>query len=172
MTRAADPIEYEPFGQRGLRQMARPLFVGLCAVGVAISAAMILRSRGHYDVLWKQENYRRVEIASAIGRLMVTTRTHYRNPQNSGWVYESAEISGLDDGWRPSIWKTVGVEWGEESYTTYSGRVITMWRLRVQWRTLLIVYLVPVLIDALAKRVTQQRERRRLAEGYVSPAVG
>lgn len=168
MTSAADPIEYEPFGQRGARELARPIFIAICSIGVAICMAMIVRSHSYYDVLWKQENFKRVEVASAIGRLMVVTRTSYRNPQNSGWVYESAEVGNLEDGWRPSVWKTIGVEWGEESFTTYSGRVITQWRLRLQWRTLLVVYLVPVLIDAFARRLSRQRERRRLASAALT----
>ena len=164
MTATSQSIEYEPFGQRGVRELARPLFVGFCSICVAICMAMIVRSNSYYDVLWKQESSKRVEVASAIGRLMVTTRTSFRNPQNTGWTYESAEIGNLGDGWAPSIWKTLGIDWGEESFTTFTGRVITQWRLRIQWRTLLVLYLAPVLLDAYAKRRSRKRERLRFAE--------
>lgn len=156
----ADLTEFEPFGQRGVRGLARPAFVTLCAIGVAICMAMLVRSQSYYDVLWKSENNKRVDVASAIGRLMVTTRTSYRNPQSGVWTYESVEIANMDDGWQPSIWKTIGLDWGTEQFTSFSGRQITQWRLRLKWRTLLILYLTPVLIDALIKWRSRQRTAR------------
>lgn len=171
MPPAHDPIEHEPFGQHGVRQMVRPLFIGCCALGVAVSMAMVIRSYSYFDLLWKQENFKRTEISSAIGRLTVTSRTSFRNPQNAGWVYESAEVGHLDDGWQPSIWKTFGVDWGEETRTTFTGRVITVHWFRLQWRTLLVLYLTPVLLDALAKRVAARRARRHHEAEELTPAA-
>jgi hypothetical protein len=162
--------EFEPFGQRGVRDLIRPTFVLLCGIAVAISAAMYVRSQMYFDLLWRVNDGHSLQIASAIGRMIVTRRAVERRfSQDETWTYESAEITSMEDGWAPSIYKTIGIQWGEEQGSGWGGRTYTYWRLRIQWRTILIVAGVPLIVDAaLRRRATRRAEAQRLAEERAS----
>lgn len=162
---AHDP---EPFGQRGIRGMVRPLFVTLCALGVAISLAMLVRSHKFYDRVWQAENYRRTDITSAMGQIVYTRRQTLRPaPAGTGWQYESAEFRSDNDGWPESFRKTIGIQWGDEPFTRRDGQVFQAWRLRIRWRTMLALYAAPLLIDALLKR----RRNRHHDELPIAPVA-
>jgi hypothetical protein len=150
--------EFEPFGQRGIRGMVRPLFIGFCAMGVAISLAMLVRSHKYYDRVSQSRDYRRTDLTSAMGQIVYTNRRTLRPaPGGTGWQYESAEFTSDNDGWPESWKKVIGVQWGDESFTRADGRVFQAWRLRIRWRTLLAIYAIPVLLDAFSK---YRRNRR------------
>ena len=163
-------IEYEPFGQRGIRELVRPTLTILCAVGIAVAIALQIRSQQTYDVLWKTYDTHRLEVGSAMGRLMLTARPLRRPAAPDTWSYESYEIRDMSDGWVPSIWKSIGIDWGQEQQPIgWSGRVATYWRMRVKWTSLAVVFATPLAIEALRSRRT--RVKRPAANGPKITAV-
>lgn len=156
----------DAFGQRGVRALARPVIVGCCAVSLAISAAMWSRSQHNWDVLWRAADDRSIEIGSILGRLMITTRglNPASAPQGSAWTYESQEFSAMPDGWSPSIWKTIGIDWGYERSPGRRGVPIEYWRFRLAWRTACLVSIAPIVVDAVLRRRGRHRRARAAAD--------
>ena len=165
MTTPAYEEQSEPFGQHGVRRLLRPVIVGTCAIALAVSAAMWSRSQHNYDSLWRVTDDRGIEISSVLGRLVITIRGLGRTgtSQASPWTYESQEFTTMPDGWPPSIWRTIGIDWGYEQMFVNPRRGTTAyWRFRLAWRTACIASALPLAIDAILRR----RARRRGAAGF------
>lgn len=162
MSLGYEPYDPEPFGQRGARHMFRPVLIGICGVLVAIAAAMHVRSQRYYDGLWRVADGRLIQVGSAMGRLVVSTRSTNRPAPlgGEGWNYETSEIGDIADGWEPGLLKTLGVQWGQETFSGWNGRQFTLWRLRLRWRSVLFVGMTPLIADALLKRRARKRAER------------
>lgn len=158
-------IDHEPFGQRGVSSYLWPVFVILCAVGLCTCVIMNQRSWTNWDSITNTSATRQVRVASVIGRIVVDI-----NPVGLGldataseWRFDSDLFDTVEDGWQASWRKVLGVEWGMESARRFGGQPYTYWRLRIRWRTLAILYLVPVLIE-LVRRFRARRARQRAGE--------
>ena len=105
-------------------------------------------------------------VASVIGRLVVDIIPIQANPDmpSSSWDFDSRLFESIQDGWSESWKKTIGAEWGYETARRFNQQPLTYWRLRIRWRTLAILYSIPVLIE-LGKRL-----RKRFRGEHSRPA--
>lgn len=148
----------EPFGQRGVLPLLWPTLVVLCTIGLCTSLLMLQRSKVIYDMVSNTTSTRQTVVASLTGRLVVTVLPggNGSDAPASEWSFDSRVFDSIQDGWRESWQKTIGIEWGDEALRQYNKAPIICWRLRIRWRTLAILYAIPVVIEV------SRRARRRL----------
>lgn len=149
----------EPFGQRGIRQFVRPLVIVCSVFGLFLSTFMLLRSQNLHESFYQVAEGRRIELTSAIDQIFITlSPARSGEPQSTVWVYNSFPAASARDGWADSWLKFVGVEWGDEPDTRFRNQNLTCWRFRVRWRTLVLIFLLPLVWE-----VIRLKRRRRVA---------
>lgn len=153
----------EPFGQRGVLPYVWPVFVVLCAVGLCTCLLMNHRSWSNWDIISNASANRQMTFASVIGRIVIDVYPTGRGGDMTGsiWSFDTDLFDNIQDGWQPSWKKTLGVEWGEETVRRFGGQQVTYWRLRIRWRTLAVLYAVPVVVE-LSRRFRQRFGRAEL----------
>jgi len=110
-------------------------------------------------------------VRSIYGRIVVT-RTDLREgdvdadevfgvPESgTGWNYAMVDVPDeMPDGWRASWKKTLGVEWRHESLLRQPA-VIGGWWLRVRWRTITLLAMVPPLLITMLHESRRRRSKR------------
>jgi hypothetical protein len=140
---AVEPDEPEPFGQTGIRQYVGRLATIVCLAIAMVAGFMWYRSTSVFDGFeWRSPN-ELLRIASVTGRLKIDY-THYEDKRfnNGGWIYQQQPIMRtVRDGWKPSLYKTVGIEFRHENE---EARSFGVW-LRVKWYFILgAAMLIPV----------------------------
>lgn len=159
-TNAGDD-SFEPFGQRGVLTYAWPTFVVLCALGFCTCLIMSNRSASIWDTVSSSSGSGQIRISSVIGRVVIdSVPSNGMDASSSTWNFDSRPFGVVQDSWAPSWKKTLGVEWGyEASPRQFGAPTMNYWRMRIRWRTLAILYALPVGIELL------RRLRRRMAGG-------
>ena len=169
MATHTEPDTPEPFGQRGILPYVWPTFVVLCAIGVCTCLIMHRRSSYTWDSVSNTAATRRVIVASVIGRLVVDIfPVTEGDVTSSNWNFDSRDFATIQDGWPESWKKTLGIQWGDESIRRFGGQQLDYWRFRIRWRTLAILYALPVGIELLRqvrRRTSRHDARQRLLPG-------
>jgi hypothetical protein len=139
----------EPFGQRGVLPFLWPTLVLLCAVGLCTCLLMLQRSAVVWDNVSNTTSNRQVMVSSVIGRLVITIFPSGNGSETgqSVWDFDSRVFDSIQDGWAESWQKTLGVEWGDETLRQFNRGTVSYWRLRIRWRSLAILYAIPVVIE-------------------------
>ncbi len=137
----------EPFGQEGMRRHLLPTLVWALGICLAVSMSMWLRSQDTLDLVGRDGANSRVEFRSVIGRIVVDYVAMERSNRAAiaaEWYRSSQSLGQIQDGWQESWKKAVGVEWGwiAPQPRWDGGSSLPIWRLRVRWRTITLVYLV------------------------------
>jgi hypothetical protein len=156
---AVDPsrIPDEPFGQAGVRIHLRRLWLWACLTLALVCLAMHVRSGNMVDQLARNGARSELVVRSIIDRLVIDyVPTSPREAQHVGWTADSYPYNRARarDGWQPGWKKLIGIEWG---WVDLPGngvqRTMPMWRLRIRWTTMAILYsLLGVLIWTLGRR--------------------
>ncbi len=161
----------EPFGQKGVLPFVWPTFVVLCMVGLCTCVLMNWRSWTTWDIVSNTSANRQVSVASVIGRIVVDIYPGGlgADATASSWDFDSRTFETIQDAW-PETWKkTLGIEWGDQSARRFGGQQFGFWRLRVRWRTLTLLYALPIAIE-LVRQIRSWRARAK-ARALVSAAV-
>jgi hypothetical protein len=150
----ARPFEAtESFGQAGVRQHLGLVVNAICIAGMVIASFMWYRSVDRADLMDYRGGQREMSVISAMGRLKITS-VIYDQPvnNNAGWIYRSRHTRSLQDGWKPSIYKTIGIEFSNRPENGGAG----FW-LRINW------YLI-VIACGLVPAISLLRHWRRTRE--------
>lgn len=161
----------EPFGQRGVLPYVWPTFVLLCAIGLCTCLLMLQRSVTVWDTVSVANANRNVVVSSVIGRLVltVTPPNGTVDSSQSVWDFDSRNFESVTDGWAEGWQKVLGIQWGYERAFQLSRQPTVFWRLRVRWRTLAILYAVPVGIELV--RRFRRRSARPAASAELNQSV-
>lgn len=153
-----DPTD-EPFGQRGVLPYLWPGFVLLCAIGFCTCLIMLQRSATLWDTFSNTDSNRQLIVSSVIGRLVITVKAPPPDTDatRSIWDFDSRNFENIRDGWAEGWLKTLGVQWGPEMLPEGNRQPTPSWRLRIRWRTLAVLYALPVAIE-----LTRRLRRRHL----------
>jgi hypothetical protein len=151
----ANPFD-EPFGQAGVRKYLRPLFLTACAIAVCICMLLMVRSYSNYDRFFRIADGNVYTVGSVMDRILFTVqRLPTPEPDSGSWSFSSSPVETMRDGWAPSWRKTLGIDWGEE--IVRDGDTQTYWRLRIRWRTLIAIYMLPLLWEVVRRRLHRRR---------------
>lgn len=154
-----EPVGDEPFGQAGVREHFIPLLSTLSLVVMVIAMLMWVRSYYFIDGVVRMQGQRQYLVQSVYGRLLVAGMDFGAGGTfgESGWDFNSRPMpNGVRDGWRPSPWKRLGIEYRAEPLR-FRGGPVGGWWLRVRWPTL--AGLAVILPGILALRDRWQRHR-------------
>lgn len=145
--------EAEPFGQRGILSYLWPVFVVLSAIGMCTCLIMNHRSWTNWDIVSNASPARLTTYASVIGRIVIDIYPRGTGSDGTGstWSFDTDLFLNVQDAWQPSWKKTLGVEWGDETVRRFGGQEFSYWRLRIRWRTLAMLYAIPVMIELVRR---------------------
>ena len=162
------PIEpVEPFGMTGVLVYLRPLLAVLSACCAAGCIYMASRSATMADGLQRQSASSTVWIDSLFGQLRIDVGPAIDPNRESTYYqpYSGMLRSTMTDDWGPSLLSALGIEWGKDVHT---GRRATfaVFRFRMRWRTLALLYAVPptvAIVAAFRRRASIRRDAEALA---------
>lgn len=120
----------EPFGQTGVRQYMGRMFTWVCITAALCALAMWYRSLAYYDSAEWNAQGQTFAISSAFGRMQLRAESVSDNGNREGWGYRGGYFRRTSDAWQPSIWKTIGIEFGTS--TIRRDATSTIW-LRAKW---------------------------------------
>lgn len=156
---AADDEGPEPFGQAGVRQYFGKAVAWCCVIVAMLAAAMWYRSTFFLDTFEWHAKDQAIHVRSVASRLIVDFAADGQRISGSqGWSYGGRYLRDINDAWRGSIWKTVGIEF---SARPFDGTATAGFWLRVKWQFIVICMIfVPVARGA----VLVWRRRREARE--------
>jgi hypothetical protein len=145
----------EPFGQKGIRRYIFPALTSCSLVLMVLSLGMWARSHYVRDFFECTHDGREWFVSSVYGRFFLTW-TETGGPDEP-WNYGQASMQlPIRDLWSDSVWKRVGIQWGEGSvrHPEEPGG----W-LRIRWPFIAgVATILPI------ARVIRDRRRKRLIE--------
>jgi hypothetical protein len=154
-------LNYEPFGQTGIRQYIGSTLAFLSAAMMAASIALWFRSRDTADILDVYHPYGRVVISSTWGRLRVAAFPGQGESEWT-WFYNMRPFRQQgEDPWKPSLWKTIGIEARAQPA---DNRFPSGWWMRMKWSTATLLFGVWPLMHALRQTSLVRAARRVRAE--------
>ncbi|MBC7784881.1 MAG: hypothetical protein H7144_13670 [Burkholderiales bacterium] len=155
----APVVPAEPFGQTGVRQYLARVVTWLCIAGFVCACGMWYRSLQFADRLDWREGKSGISIASVAGRIKVATSTYRTDSSRSstnGWDYRGQHFSNVEDRWKPSIMKTVGIEIG---FTPEERRAVSGAWLRVKWYFIVALFAFVPAVQLLIRWRRLRKER-------------
>ncbi len=111
----SQPDLVEPFGQHGVRQYLFPALTCSSLVLMILSIGMWIRSHHVVDAFRREHAGIATYVSSIYGRVLIAWGNDSPFRAGEEWTYYKERMPAqINDRWRPSIYKTLGIEWDRQ----------------------------------------------------------